>query len=310
MRNRNSLAHAFALSLAVSVFGVSFDAWWHVSSGRESFFVLPHLFIYGGVVASVLLSFLLGRRTHQKVWRNIFIALLIIPLTAPLDELWHKIRGVEQVESVLIVWSPPHVLLFAMAILAVGMFISVVRKDTDLIANRVLGKVMLAALLSLVFILLVPFFPIGPHHVLGFWGAGVTAFMLVCAMLGAVYFFPGFASASTTMSFFIVSFIIFSDATLYSAAAARLYGNIPNWLIILSFITPALWIDMSKAMPVVLRALIAGSLWCILFFGFAHRYLALEFAYPLSSFYQALISSIGASLAAAIFFQYIKKRWK
>ena len=303
MRNKSNLIHAFAFSLITVVFGVSFDAWWHVSEGRETFFALPHLFIYGGVSVSLSLSFLLMRKTHQRIWRKIFIALLGIPITAPFDELWHRIIGIEHVENASIVWSPPHMLLFTAAILAVALFIPIVKKDRDIVSNRVLGKLMLASLLSLVFIILVPLFPLGPHHLLGFWGAGVTAFLFTNAVLATVYLFPGIAAATIMALFFIIFHIIFADANINNPAA-RIYGHIPNWLLILSYIIPAIWIDLSKNRPIIMRATTAAALWSIIFFGLANIYLESDFAYSTINFYQALLSSLLAGTLSGILFHY------
>ncbi|MFZ2522980.1 MAG: hypothetical protein WAW92_01180 [Minisyncoccia bacterium] len=300
--NKIFAIHALAFALVVTAFGASFDAWWHVSQGRESFFVLPHLFIYGGVIASLLFSLILVKSTHQKIWKWIFVALLIIPLTAPFDELWHRIVGVEQIESVLIVWSPPHIALFAMAILAMILFMNTLKKERDIVSERIIGNLMLASLFNLLFIILVPFFPLGPHHILGFWGAGVTAFIFITISLTASYIFPGVAAATTTALFFIIFHTIVSDANIDSNTTLRIYGHLPNWVLILSYAIPAVWIDISKKIPLLLRTVIASTLWSVIFFGFANSYLGIDFQFSSFNFYQALISSILGGVLAFTFF--------
>ena len=308
--NKIFTIYALAFALVVTAFGASFDAWWHVSQGRESFFVLPHLFIYGGVIASLLFSFLLAKTTHQKIWKWIFGALLAIPLTAPFDELWHRIVGVERIESVLIVWSPPHLALFAAAILAMVLFMNVLKKERDIVSERITGSLILASLFNLLFIILVPLFPLGPHHLLGFWGAGVTAFIFVAIALSANYLFPGVAAATTTALFFILFHTIVADANIYGNVESRIYGHLPNWVLILSYAIPAAWIDISKRWPFFLRSTVASILWSTIFFWFANQYLVSDFHFSSFNFYQALLSSILGGALAGIFFHNIEGNLK
>ena len=307
--NKIFAIHALAFALVVTAFGASFDAWWHVSQGRESFFVLPHLFIYGGVIASLLFSLILAKSTHQKIWKWIFVTLLIIPLTAPFDELWHRLVGIERVESVLIVWSPPHIALFGAAILAVILFMKVLKKEKDIVSERIIGNLMLASLFNLLFIILVPFFPLGPHHILGFWGAGVAAFIFITISLTANYIFPGVAAATTTALFFIIFHTIVSDANIGNIES-RIYSHIPNWVLILSYAIPAAWIDISKKIPLLLRSVVASALWSILFFGFSNSYLDIDFQFSSFNFYQALIASILGGALAFTFFHTIERNLK
>ena len=270
---------ALAFFLVAMAFGASFDSWWHVSQGRESFFALPHLFIYGGVTVSLIFSLLLAKITHQKIWRWIFGALLVIPLSAPIDEFWHWVVGVEKIESVLIIWSPPHILLFGSAILAISLFMTVLKQERNIASERILGNLMLASLLNLLFIILVPFFPLGPHHILGFWGAGITAFLFVCIAMTASHIFPGVAAATTTLLFFTLFQTVMADATIYNNAALKIYGHLPNWVLILSCVIPATWIDLTKKQPPILRATVAAVLWSVVFFWFANRYLGVDFQF-------------------------------
>jgi len=308
--NKNFSIYALAFGLVITAFGASFDAWWHVSQGRESFFVLPHLFIYGGVIASMLFSLLLAKTTHQKIWKWIFSALLIIPLTAPFDELWHRIVGAEQIESVLIVWSPPHIALFAAAILAMVLFMNVLKKERDIVSERITGSLILASLFNLLFIILVPFFPLGPHHLFGFWGAGVIAFIFTVTALASNYLFPGVASATTTALFFILFHTIVADANIYGNAESRIYGHLPNWVLILSYTIPAAWIDISKKWSLYLRVVVASLLWSAIFFGFANEYLGADFRFPSFNFYQALIASAFGGIFAGMFFHEIEGNLK
>ena len=97
--------------------GVYWDVTWHSVVGRDSFWIPPHLFVYSGV--SLLLVSALGG--FAVAWRRAgslrsalaagvgsgFAIAAVGPLVqvaaAPLDDLWHKMYGLD-----VTIWSPPH----------------------------------------------------------------------------------------------------------------------------------------------------------------------------------------------------------
>ena len=105
--------------------GLTWDIQWHLLIGRDTFWIPPHVMMYGGVTAGLLVAFavlaldtvadhrgvrprgavtILGltstRGVHLAVWG---VALLI--LAAPIDDLWHRLFGLD-----VTLWSPPHLL--------------------------------------------------------------------------------------------------------------------------------------------------------------------------------------------------------
>jgi hypothetical protein len=110
--------------------GVQWDILWHVRIGRDSFWIPPHVMTYAGVSLVVLLSFgvllgetyaasgaggssggrgtirLLGltgtRGFHVAAW-----GISITVLAAPIDDLWHRLFGLD-----VTLWSPPHLMGF------------------------------------------------------------------------------------------------------------------------------------------------------------------------------------------------------
>ncbi|HEV8397044.1 MAG TPA: hypothetical protein VGQ37_22335 [Vicinamibacterales bacterium] len=113
-------------SHVVATWGTQWDIRWHLLIGRDSFWIPPHIMIYSGVTAIVLISFgvlawttarglgrtdraqgtvrILGisgtRGYHLAAWG---IALTV--LAAPIDDLWHRLFGLD-----VSLWSPPHLL--------------------------------------------------------------------------------------------------------------------------------------------------------------------------------------------------------
>ncbi len=122
---RTGLWTLFAAKV-VAGWGTQWDIQWHVTIGRDSFWIPPHLMLYSGVTAIVLVSFgvlawttarALGGADRERGTVRIIgftgtpgyhlaawgIALTV--LAAPIDDLWHRLFGLD-----VTLWSPPHLL--------------------------------------------------------------------------------------------------------------------------------------------------------------------------------------------------------
>jgi hypothetical protein len=109
----------------LGAWGLTWDIQWHLLIGRDTFWIPPHLMMYGSVTAGLLVAFgvlaldsraaargarprgaitILGatstRGIHLAAWG---VALVI--LAAPIDDLWHRLFGLD-----VTLWSPPHLL--------------------------------------------------------------------------------------------------------------------------------------------------------------------------------------------------------
>jgi hypothetical protein len=120
----------------LGAWGLTWDIQWHLLIGRDTFWIPPHLMMYGGVTAGLLVAFgvlgldtvaarrgarprssitVLGltstRGVHLAAWG---VALVI--LAAPIDDLWHRLFGLD-----VTLWSPPHLLgLLGSAVNTIG----------------------------------------------------------------------------------------------------------------------------------------------------------------------------------------------
>lgn len=117
---------ALALGSLLGVLGVYWDIAWHVDLGRDSFFSPPHLLVYSSlfsVLVMGLYALIRDRRStpyHLPLgrWRlhpgALVVALgaLVVLLSAPLDDLWHRLFGPDAT-----LWGPMHLALFAGAVL-------------------------------------------------------------------------------------------------------------------------------------------------------------------------------------------------
>ncbi len=106
-----------AAGALAALLGIYWDIAWHIDKGRDTFFTPPHDFLYGGL-AIVLLTSLYAlwrdRRmtpAHLRVgplWLHsgmmiVSIAAGLVLAFAPLDDLWHRLFGVD-----ITLWGPMH----------------------------------------------------------------------------------------------------------------------------------------------------------------------------------------------------------
>jgi hypothetical protein len=108
--------HLLALSFvagAVGMFGLYLDTAWHRTLGRDTFWSLPHLLMYGSGVA-VYASTLAGLILRLPLGFTIAFAGTLVMMTAiPVDAWFHWMFGTD-----VLVWSWPHMQLLLGAGLA------------------------------------------------------------------------------------------------------------------------------------------------------------------------------------------------
>jgi hypothetical protein len=120
----------------LGAWGLTWDIQWHLLIGRDTFWIPPHLMMYGGITAGLLATVavlawdtiaarrgapvrgavtILGlsstRGVHLAAW-----GVALVLLAAPIDDLWHRLFGLD-----VTLWSPPHLLgLFGSAVNTLG----------------------------------------------------------------------------------------------------------------------------------------------------------------------------------------------
>jgi hypothetical protein len=112
----------------VGAWSIGWDIRWHLTIGRDSFWIAPHVMTYASVIAGALIPLrVLVVETWRRRWgadrplaattvrlcgtRGFHLAwwgMIITILAAPIDDLWHRLFGLD-----ITIWSPPHLLLFA-----------------------------------------------------------------------------------------------------------------------------------------------------------------------------------------------------
>ena len=104
--------------------GTQWDIQWHLTIGRDSFWIAPHVVTYSGVTILVLASFgmlawttLRGAGALEPRAIRVFgvtgtpgyqlaaWGMVLTVAAAPIDDLWHRLFGLD-----VTLWSPPHLL--------------------------------------------------------------------------------------------------------------------------------------------------------------------------------------------------------
>lgn len=111
----------------LGIFATYWDDAWHTDEGRDSFWTIPHLLLYGAMALVGLATIGWGLRVSSST-RSLRRSLAETPLlaaglgglaalvAAPIDAAWHTAFGRDSV-----LWSPPHMLVvFAATALILG----------------------------------------------------------------------------------------------------------------------------------------------------------------------------------------------
>ncbi|MGH7279733.1 MAG: hypothetical protein ACREJG_13755, partial [Candidatus Rokuibacteriota bacterium] len=111
---RRQVLWAMLAAKVVGAWGLAWDIRWHLTIGRDSFWIAPHVMIYASVTATLLLAFAVlaadttrargaGPRPRETVTvlgvtgsRGFHLAawgMALVVLAAPIDDLWHRLFG-------------------------------------------------------------------------------------------------------------------------------------------------------------------------------------------------------------------------
>jgi len=169
-----------------------FDGWWHMVIGRDTFWIPPHVVLYTAITFTTL-GFVLRARDRWKAgqpWDASLkawgLGVFLIFFAAPFDELWHRIFGRESIESLLIIWSPPHIVAISSAIaVGIGLLIALQREGAPGGWFVALTLFTFAAVGGFLNILVIPFNPID-HRIGGPFGAFLFYLVFVSWRLAAV----------------------------------------------------------------------------------------------------------------------------
>ena len=305
-----ALTRFAAGALFAAVLGGAWDIWWHEAVGRESFFTPPHLAIQAGVLAAIAAAAYGWHRTGRRAWRSLMLVLLLAPLSAPFDDLWHRMFGVENLTSPLAVWSPPHLMLIA----AIGggflLLLPFLRASHSVSSQQVFGALAFAGILWLATLLAAPVHARGPYELLGFWGSGIGAGMFVGILLVAQRWLPGIAEATLVTVLFLAPFLIVTGAHRVAPdVLIQPHAHPPTWLTVFAYIIPAVWVDLIRRPPLWLRGALGGLLFSGILYGFSSFFLEPALQYRLTDALVAIMASVaGGAIGGALVARWVRPR--
>lgn len=264
------LKNAIALASFLSLIGWNWDAWWHISIGRDQTLAPPHLVQYMAVITVLATSALLFYRTKRGAYKALFFSHILLMVAAIIDVGWHNIVGREKLISPLIIWSPPHIMGFLSAFVG---FLFILREwivDYHVSKNSLifLRIVLVAAVVaSLLHIIIFPLEPIGWHHLLNSWGliftmaAAVTYLLYLCSAM------PKSGVVTLTM-ITVVSLFGFEAKEIATGVSLPPHVDLPFWIRFIAAFFATTWLDFietRKYNPLFLGGIIGLIAYAVFF---------------------------------------------
>ena len=125
----------------------------------------------------------------------------LVPISAPFDQFWHTIFGVEDLSRpISLSWSPPHMMISLASVFSLIALLPVIRLDPNKNMRTFFGILAFGTMAAPAQFLMMPFHPTeGWGQVLGFWGAGVFSAPLIGLPLLAKQWVHTKAAATRTM---------------------------------------------------------------------------------------------------------------
>ncbi len=302
-RREQLFARVITILIIFGVAGGGWDIWWHTAIGRDSTFEPPHLLIYAAALFAVALSLYAWRRSpfHGERWRRIGVAMLLVPLSAPFDALWHRIFGVENLATpIALSWSPPHAMLSLSIAYALGNMVFILEREHNLGLRKLFPDLALGGILSIILFILWPFHPTEAFgQIIGFYGAGILAFAQVAVLLIAQERHKDILDATRVSLVALILFLITYGREIAPGLIYLPHDRAPIWLLIFSVLVPGIAFDLTRGrMPDYLRGALFGVMWAFFVTGVAVHFFALEFQYGYDKVAIAVVSgAIGGALA-------------
>lgn len=293
-----TLARIIACSFFAALAALSWDGWWHVSVGRDSFWIPPHVMLYAAVAVVIAAAIVGMRVVKDALWKQLLCMLSLLVLAAPFDEVWHRIFGKESINSIAIIWSPPHLLLIGSLMASMLLLMPLIQKDRNAQARYFLTSMLWGAVLYLGIVLTVPFMPRAPYEILGFWGAGIIALVLASALLLIQRSQPLFASATLSIVFFLLLYAIGTETASPPDINVIPHAHAPSWLFIASFLVPAVIVDLTSRFRSWFQGGLVGVMWAGIFYTFAACFFPPEFRYHANQAIAAIMTSGMAGILA------------
>ena len=289
------------ISLFVAVIAGIWDVWWHGAMGRDSFWEPPHIMLYFSVILAVILGVVGYIQTKEKLLKRLVLVLLVIPLAGPFDELWHRIFGIEDLSSPLIVWSPPHLAIIFALLTSFILLLPLLRRDAKE-WQIIFGAVVFSSILQLLLFLFAPFQPEGAWHLAGFFGTFFIGAVITGVLILAQRWIPHPAASLLTIAFFLMVAAIGFNEEIAEGVTILPHEHPPAFLTVFSFMTAGVAVLVTK---IWWKKAFAGVLWSVIIYSFSWIFFEPQFTY---TFLQGVIAIVSATIGSLMIVFILQRR--
>jgi hypothetical protein len=297
------LARSIGIITVLAVAAVSWDTWWHRAIGRDTIWEPPHLLLYTFAVYCILASLYGWYATQNSKWKMVALVLLMIPIGAPFDQLWHTYFGIENLtRPVAMLWAPPHLMIAFASSFTLLFLLPILENDTVQSLRHLMGVLIFGTLTATGLFLLLPVHPTeGWGQLLGLWGALPMSAVIVAGPLIGRAWLRDEAGATKLMLVTVLLLLVAYTQEMAPHVTMIPHDTMPNWLIVWVNVMAAAWLDASSRFSFFWRGLIAGTVSSACMFGIARYFLDPEFFYGTDKVVIAIVAGgIGGILGAMI----------
>jgi len=306
MKQADFIRYSVPVFLCTAVAGAYWDVYlWHANLEREYLWQLPHVVLFGGTMLACIGSLLLWMRTRKPEWRASVISMILMPPAFFLDDTWHAAFGTEPIGSLIIFWSPPHIIIVATLLLTAVLQTAFLQKDSPTLAFAAC----FVAVFELLSFLTRPLRPTGNLAIFGIFGSPVT--IVLCILLLLMWqnrMRSRFAAVQCVCLLILFHTAVFSVALSYFHMRGvehdlwqRLFGghmNQPVPLEDVAYLCGAFVLDVFRSKALMLRLAFAGAV-CSIFF-YVLGYSTVPHALSNYSFSSALFAVFITVLACVV----------
>lgn len=296
MKNESIVKYGIILCLYAAMTGLNWDVAWHILLVRESMWQPPHIVMYVFVSIAISLGILRWMSTRSPLWRKIAIALFGIPTAIGLDELWHIFFFEEEITSIWMTLSPPHLLVIATFVYTAYLICQSFEYKTSTFRTLCFQACTIAIILNCLLTITIPMDTLRHFHGERIYTAWVVPFVFT-----SVFYFARNATRYKWSALFVVIIYI-------SLAAFSFPANSPG-MIIMAYDQPIYWISISAyllasicfdCVPTtnrIVRGGISGCIFGCTLYVSSYLFVSKEYVYP---FFFALLYILQASIGGMI----------
>ena len=299
MKNESVIKYGIALCLFAAMTGLNWDVAWHILLVRESMWQPPHLVMYVFVGIAIMLGILGWVSTRSPLWRKIAIALFGIPTAICLDELWHIFFFEEEITSIWMTLSPPHLLVLETFIYTAYILCHSFKDKKSMFGQLCMQACTIAIILNCLLVITMPMDTLRHFH-----GERVFAAWIVPFVYTSILFFTHdtmrYKWSALLVTLFYISLAAFSFPANSPGMIIMPYEQPILWISITMYVVTAVIFDCVRQQPNYIKGSIVGLTFGLILYGFSFWLLQVEYQYSIQHLFFYIFSTMIGGLVAAV----------